>query len=62
MVVEKPKYWETPEQEATESKAIVAAYKRALQQRATHSQSRNHEEGRGTIKLRSARRTSTSRH
>ncbi|KAF1771899.1 UDP-glucuronosyl/UDP-glucosyltransferase [Phytophthora cactorum] len=36
MVVEKPKYWETPEQEATESKAIVAAYKRALQQRATH--------------------------
>ncbi|KAG2789681.1 Sterol 3-beta-glucosyltransferase [Phytophthora cactorum] len=35
MVVEKPKYWETPEQEATESKAIVAAYKRALQQRAT---------------------------
>ncbi|KUF92311.1 bZIP transcription factor 1 [Phytophthora nicotianae] len=35
MVVEKPQYWSTPEQEVIESKAIVAAYERALQQRAT---------------------------
>ncbi|KAG7388497.1 hypothetical protein PHYPSEUDO_012283 [Phytophthora pseudosyringae] len=33
MVVEKPTYWSTPEEESTESKAIMAAYERALQQR-----------------------------
>ncbi|KAF4140443.1 UDP-glucoronosyl and UDP-glucosyl transferase domain-containing protein [Phytophthora infestans] len=34
MVVEKPQYWSTAEDETKESHAIVAAYERALQQRA----------------------------
>ncbi|KAL3671078.1 hypothetical protein V7S43_004260 [Phytophthora oleae] len=34
MVVEKPKYWSTPEEEVTESKIIMEAYERAVEQRA----------------------------